>query len=280
MSFVAIVGAGPIGAAIAHRLTQRPQPSPTIVLIDAADAIAAGKALDIRQAGPIEGSDTPVTATPDVLAACGASVVVMADDIKDGEWTGDRGLTLIRRLVRAGTSAAFVFAGPQQTPLMEAVHRDLSVPAARLVGSAPAAIVGAVQALAGLELNAAGVQVAVVGRPPEFVIGWSSACVGGSLLTDRIPPHRLAAIGRSVARLWPAGPYAIASATARIVEGLISGSRVPIPGTAIIDDGVEARGAGVLLPLELGRLRVLSRLPPSLSPQERTQLVNGLGVAG
>jgi hypothetical protein len=32
----------------------------------------------------------------------------------------------------------------------------------------------------------------------------------------------------------------------------------------------------VLLPLELGRLRVLSHVVPSLSPQERTTFVNGV----
>jgi hypothetical protein len=35
-------------------------------------------------------------------------------------------------------------------------------------------------------------------------------------------------------------------------------------------------GVGVMLPLELGRGRVLQRVVPSFSPQEKTELLNSL----
>ena len=161
---------------------------------------------------------------------------------------------------------------------MEACYRELKIPANRLVGTGPSAVVGIVRALAGIELNVTSVEVAVVGRPPAFVVGWSTASVAGSLVTDRVPGHRLLAISSSVSKLWPPGPQSIAAATASVVEALIAGSRRLHPALTILERELGAHGVAVLLPLSLGRHRVLSHVVPSLSPQERTALINGLGL--
>ena len=78
MSRVAILGAGPIGAAVAERLA-RTGWCRRIVLVDPAHEVAAGKALDIRQAGPVEGYDTRVSATADIAACASAALIVVAD---------------------------------------------------------------------------------------------------------------------------------------------------------------------------------------------------------
>lgn len=260
---------------MAHRLLQRGR-LPSVRIIDSSAAIAAGKALDIRQAAPVERFDVPVSTSDSVLAAASSAIIVVADDSAAGAWDGERGLGLVQQLVRAGSTAALVFAAPSQIPLMEICHRELGVAANRLIGTAPSALVGAVRALAGLELGVSSVQLTVVGRPPAFVIGWSAATTDGSLLTDRVAPHRLAAISRTLPRLWPSGPYAIASATAAVVEALAAGSRRLLPAATIVEDEIDARGQAVMLPLELGSGRVLSRVVPTLSPQERTEMLSGL----
>ena len=271
MSTVAIVGAGPLGGAIAHRLAERARVG-EIRLVDEAAGVATGKALDIQQAGPIVPSDVKVTAASDTLAAAGASVIVIADAVTDGEWTGEKGLAPIERLVRAGSTAAFVFAGPNQAQLMELCASKLGVARDRLIGTAPSAVASAVRALAGADIEVSGIDVSVslAGRPPAFVVAWSSATVSGSAAADRLPPHRMFAISSTVARLWPPGPYAIASATAPIVEALVLGSRRRHQALAILDGELGARGIAAMLSLELGHGRILSRAVPTLSPQERT----------
>lgn len=277
VSLIAILGAGPVGAAVAHRLAQRTRVK-TVRLIDAAGAVAAGKALDIRQSGPVERFDTIVEADDDVRASAAADVIVVADEATGGEWQGDRGLALIRQLVQAGITAPFVFAGPSQAWLMEKAYHELKVPAARLVGSAASAVSAAVGAIAGLETGMSAVDVAVVGRPPALVIGWSSAASAGMLVTDRVPAHRLAAISEAMPKLWPPKPYAIGAATAPIVEALVDGSRKHHHALTVIDGDFGARGVAVMLPLQLGRGRIVSHTLPSLSPQERTEFMNA--VAG
>jgi malate dehydrogenase len=270
---IAIVGAGPIGAAVAQALAERAR-FREIRLIDDAANVAAGKALDLRQAGPIARTDVDVTATTDLLSAAGSRVVVFADPIDGSALEGEAGLALVRRLARSETTAPFVFAGPSHVWLMEKAFSELNVPADRLVGSAASAQVSAVRALTGLELGLSGVDVdlSIVGRPPRFVIGWSSATVAGSLVSDRVAAHRLLAISDSLARLWPPGPQAIGTATARIAEGLAFGSRRLLHAMTIGDGDFGARGTALMLPLELGQGRVLRRVPPSLSAQESTRV--------
>lgn len=277
VSTVAIIGAGPIGASIAHTLARRARVR-DVRLIDAASSVAAGKALDIKQSGPVEGYDTRVSGDGDVLAAAGAGAIVIADSHESGEWEGERGLALIRQLVSAGATGPFVFAGPKQTWLMEAAAQELGVPADRIIGTAAAALTGAVRALVALDVNGSGADVSLVvtGRPPAFVVAWSSATIGGALITDRVLPHRLAAISQQLKGLWPTGPYVIATATAIVVEGVLSGTRAHIPAVVIVDREFGVRSRAALLPVSLGNGRVLARHKPSLSQQEHVDFMNAL----
>ena len=276
MPATAILGAGPIGSAIAHRLAERNRLG-SVLLIDGHTSVAAGKALDILQSGPIGKSDTCLSGTDDVLAAATATVIVLADDTTAGEWEGDRGLGLIQRLTRAGTTSPIVFAGPRQLWLMETTAAELKLPPDRLIGTATTAIPSTVASLVGVELGHTGADVTVTGRPPSLVVAWSAATIGGALLTERVPAHRLLAISNALPRLWPPGPQAIAAPTALIVEALIHGSRRVHQALTILDGELGATGRAAMLPLELGHDRVLRQVMPSLSPQERTETMNSVG---
>ena len=74
---VAVLGAGDLGGALAHKLAARDRVR-SVCLIDASREVAAAKALDIRQAGPIERFGTRVTAGT-LDAVVGTGVVVVAD---------------------------------------------------------------------------------------------------------------------------------------------------------------------------------------------------------
>jgi malate dehydrogenase len=278
MSAVAIIGAGAGGAAIAHRLADRGRVG-RIHLIDANAGAAAGKALDIQQAGPIGGSDVRLSGASDVLAAVGADVIVIADDTASGEWQGERGLALVGQLVRSGTQAPFVFAGAQQIELMEHAVREITIAPNRIVGTAAAGLANAVAALTAIEIGRSGVDVVIVGRPRSFVVAWSGATAGGSLVADIAPSHRLRTISNAVSRLWPPGPQTIAAPTAAIVEALIAGSRRLHQAVTVLDGELGMRGVAAMLPVELGDRRVLGRSIPTLSPVERTEMLTALALA-
>jgi len=62
----------------------------------------------------------------------------------------------------------------------------------------------------------------------------------------------------------------------RDVEGLLAGARRLLPALTVVDGVLGVRGRAVMLPLELGRGRVLGHVMPSLSAQERTEMISGL----
>jgi malate dehydrogenase len=78
MSTVCIVGAGEMSGAIAHALA-RGESVRRVVLLDEAEGVAAGKALDIQQAGAVEGFHTQLSGFDDVTRVTGCAVCVLAD---------------------------------------------------------------------------------------------------------------------------------------------------------------------------------------------------------
>ena len=71
MSIVAIIGAGPLGGALAQALAERDRVS-EVRLIDPEGRIAEGKALDLLQSAPVEQFTTRLTAATSYAAAAGA----------------------------------------------------------------------------------------------------------------------------------------------------------------------------------------------------------------
>ena len=275
MSLIAIIGAGPTGAALAHKLASRSRVR-EIRLIDPTATIAQGKALDILQSGPIEGFSASVSGTDSLHAAAGASVVVIADAASNGEYAGDSALGMVRKLHAAGVSAPVVFAGASQREAIKMAVTELHVPAARAIGSAPFALESALRALCAVvaDTSAAEVSLSVVGVPPNrAVIAWEEATVSRQPLTTALAPHEIAALSARIASLWPPGPYALGSAAARVVEALCNGSRRRF--SCFVD---RSRGKIVAMPVELGGEGIRRILEPALTRLERTVLDNALEV--
>jgi malate/lactate dehydrogenase len=237
MSVVAIIGAGDLGGALASRLASRDRVR-EIRLIDAAGGVAAGKALDILQAGPVEGSSTRViasataaTSTPaDLSAVAGAAVIVIADEVGPPvkEIQAEAGLALLGRVRSQNPDAPIVCAGASQAWLVAHGAAELGIPATHIAGSAPLALVAALKALVALELNGAArdVSLTLAGQPPQAVaIAWQTASVNGESLERLLDASALRRLESRVRYLWPPGPYALAAAAARMTEGLIAGCR-------------------------------------------------------
>ena len=213
-SIVAIVGAGTLGGALAHTLAGR-NTVDEIRLIDSARDVATGKALDIQQAGSVEGFHTRVVAQGDTSWAIGATVVVLAGPIGGAEgvesadeWDTEHGLSLLARMTANDHRAVFVCAGSSHAGLVERGVAELGVPRERLLGSAPLALESALRAIVAVELRSAASQVSVsaLGRPPgRMVVPWSQATVGGYAIGRLLAPTRLARLEERVSRLWAAG---------------------------------------------------------------------------
>jgi malate dehydrogenase len=273
---VAILGAGDLGGSLAMTLARR-APIRRIRLIDPAGSVAAGKALDLQQAGAIEGFGTEIGGSDDVTTASGADIIALADQAgaTSSEWSGESGLRLLTRVAHVASHATFLCAGARQRELVERGVRDLKIPPTRLFGTAPAALCAAVRAIVGLELDRAAVDVSVtvLGVPPSHVVvPWEAAGIDGEPLFSMIPSSRLRRIEERLMRLWPPGPYALASAAAAVCRTLGSGSHRSF--TCFVYDD---RGVALSAPVQLGRHGIDRVLPVALSARDQVIVDNAIG---
>jgi malate dehydrogenase len=273
---LAIAGAGPIAGALAQRIASRER-FRDVRLIDASGTQAAGKALDILQAGPVDGYDARVTGHSGFEAASGASVVAIADRYDGSEWEGDAGLSMLASLLPMIGDAPLVFAGAKQLWLMEAAHRELKVPVSRMAGSAPMALESALRALTALAIDASpnDISLRAYGRPPDRIaIAWTAATAAGAPLENVLPSHQRVSISDRAKGLWPPGPTALGSAAARVAEAFAEGSRRQLT-CAVVSD-TPPRGIAAAMPVQIGRGRILKVNRPALSTREQVELDTAL----
>lgn len=273
-----MIGAGEVGGAIAQSIAAFDCVR-EVRLIDAAVGVASGKALDITQSAATEHHTARVTGAENVLSASGAAVIVLADAFgsPSREWQGEEGLALVRRVweFAAADRSIIICAGPQGHALVRMAVRELHVDRRRLVGSAPGAFESAVRALVGVALDGDGSRVSlmVLGDPPAAAVPcWSQATVSGAALTSRLSAAELHAIDTRLPKLWPPGPYALASAAARAVQAIVTGSRGELTLAVALDGEMRMRNVVTALPVRLGPGGVERILEPELAPQERVRL--------
>jgi malate dehydrogenase len=282
MATVAIIGAGDIGGACALALAQGDRVA-HILVIDPAEKVAAGKALDIQQSGAIDGFHAKLDGTSDRSRVSRCTVCVIADRFAAGspEWQGEAGLALIKEIAPACADAPLVFAGVTHGDLIASADREARVAHHRLIGTAPEALRSAIAAIVAMEARCSPgeVSVAVLGTPPaSFVIPWSDASIGGYALERALSQVQLVRIEARVARLWPPGPFALGAAAARVTEAILESSRRSHNVLTVLGGEFGVRGRVGTVPALLASRGIVHTRTPSLNTRERVQLDTALGA--
>src|SRR3954452_16726548 len=280
MPFIAVIGAGPLGGALTHKLAGRSRVT-EVRLIDPEGRIADGKALDILQSSPIEQFSTRVTSASSIPAAAGADAIVLADLSAGGEIAGETGLALLRQVATLDAAAPILFAGAHQRELMVRGLDELHIPPRRLIGSAPLALESPVRAVpaALLEASPVDLSIGIAGVPPrDAVIGWDAATAFHRPISTVLAPHQLSVLSSRVAALWPPGAYTLASAAARVAEALAHGSRRRYTCFAAIDVSGAGRDMVAAVPVEIVKGGIGKTLEPALSRHERTAFEKGFAA--
>ena len=235
MPFVAILGAGPLGGALTYALASRGRFDESR-LIDPEKTLAAGKALDILQSGPVDGYSTRVTGAATLDAAAGAWVVVLADPV-----TADP-LRHIAELHGRTPGAILVAADAAHHLVIARAVATGAMPPDRLVGSAPTAAASAGRALLALDCDTspADIHVAIAARAEatgRCAIDWAATTIEGSPAEDCLRREERARHEARFAGLWPPGPLTLAAAAARLAEAAWFGSRRAWPAWWVTDGG-------------------------------------------
>jgi malate/lactate dehydrogenase len=275
---VAIIGAGELGSAVANILARRDKVS-SIQLIDDRDGLASGVALDLLQAAAVHGCSTRIAGSRDLLAAAGATIVVIADPPSTGGKAIEHPVATLRRVVAVAPAAAVIGAGPSHRELVEEGVRALGMPRERIVGTAPEALASGIRACVALEANVSAreVSLTVLGTPPRHtVVPWQEASAGGRAITRILEEPALRRLAARVEPLWPPGPSALAAATALAIEAMGGHSRRTISCFVGPDDSMGARSRTVALPVRLGSRGVVAVELPVLNVSDQIALENAM----
>lgn len=273
MSLVAIVGAGEIGGAAARAIALRARVD-VVRLIDENASVAAGKALDLMQSGPVRGSDTRLEGVADLGAASGAAAIILADPSGSAEWTGEAGLGVLRRLHQSGCleHSVLICAGGGQRALMQQGFDELGLARRRVIGSAPEALAATARALVAVEARAASNQVTlmVIGHPPDrMVIPWPEASIGGNSISSMLTAPQLHQLERRVRGLWPPGPGALGTAAALLAEAAVTRSRRLFSVFVSLDRDNGTRAPVCAWPVSIGPAGVERVTTPVLTGRDR-----------
>ncbi len=140
---IALIGAGNIGGTLAHLIGLKELGD--VVLFDVFGGVAAGKALDIMQSGPVDGFDSMMTGGSDYAAIAGSDVVIvtagfprtpgMSRDDLIGKNAGV--IAQVAEGIKTHCPEAFVIVITNPLDAMVWVMREKSgLPAERVVGMA------------------------------------------------------------------------------------------------------------------------------------------------
>jgi malate dehydrogenase len=285
MATVAIVGAGDIGGATAQALASCDGVH-RIWLVDAAADAAAGKALDLQQAGAVTGQHTRVEGTSDEGRLIGCAVCVIADrfgvdasERPNGEWQGDEGLSMLKRITLSLGDAPVVCAGTSHAGLLSRLAGDTQIRRERLIGSSTDALASAITAIVAMEASCSPreVMLTVLGAPPDgFVVPWGEASVGGYAMQRVLSQVQLRRVEARVARLWPPGPYALGAAAARVTSAILSNSRRSFSIITQLDGEFGVRRRPGALPARLAAGGIAHVRVPTLDTREHVRLQTAL----
>jgi malate/lactate dehydrogenase len=172
-----------------------------------------------------------------------------------------------------------VCADASHRELVDRGVRELHMPRARLIGSAPEALVAGVRALVAVETghSASDVSLTAIGVPPShIVVPWEDATVGGFGLTRVLSEPERRRLDSRVTTLWPPGPYALAVAAAKIIDVVLRRSERLVTCFVAPDDSAGTRMRTAALPVRLGDTGVIDVVLPAMSVRERVQLDNAV----
>ncbi len=273
MQAVAILGAGEHGATLARRMAERAL-ARRIVLVDADEGRARGKALDLMQSGPVEGYDVHLEGAGALDAATRWDAVCVASPEDGLEAEAAPQARALLPLLAGSPDALVIVTTGRPAGLLEALCSQ-GLRRERTLGSAALAVAGALRhhLAVALEAQPGEVALTVLGAPPDlWVVPRGTVSVAG-LPVDLLSPVALRRALQAVSART-LGPVALAAAGAEILSALMGSTPRVLPVVARLEGEYGHRGPVLAVPARLGGGRLQSVVEVPLEPVERVAFDN------
>jgi malate dehydrogenase len=263
-----------------------------VVIIDIADQKAAGIALDIYQACPIDGSDTRVIGGSDYSASANSDVVVITSGVprKPGMSRDDL-LQVNYKIMQAVTAEVVKYSPnciivPVANPLdamCQAVYRLSGFPRERVIGMAGVLDSARMRAFIAMELNVSveNIHAFVLGGHGDTMVPLPRySTVAGVPITELLSKDRIDAIcartangGAEITKLVGTSAwYAPGAAAALMVEAILKDKKQILPCSVFLNGEYGVRGQFLGVPVKLGRGGVEQIIEIKLTADEQAAL--------
>jgi malate dehydrogenase len=288
---ISVVGAGNVGATVAQLIAYKELGD--VVMVDIIEGLPQGKALDLLEAGPVEGYDSQVSGANHYEATADSHIVVITAGIarKPGMSRSDL-ITTNANIVRAVTEQVVKYSPEAylivvSNPLDAMVHLTKHVsgfPKNRVVGQAGVLDSTRFRTFIAQELNVSveDTQAFVLGGHGDTMVPLPRySTVAGIPITHLLPQDTIDRLvqrtrdgGGEIVNLLKSGSafYAPGSAVVQMVEAMVKDKKRVLPCTAYLEGEYGLRDIYFGVPVKLGAEGVEQIIEIELTADERAAL--------
>jgi malate dehydrogenase len=289
---ITVVGAGNVGATTAQRIAEK-HLAQRVVMVDVAEGIPQGKALDQLQSGPIEGFDSEVIGTNDYADTADSDVVVITAGIarKPGMSRDDLLATnaaIVRQVseeIKARSPNAILVIVSNPLDVMCYVAKKVTgFPRERVIGMAGVLDTARYRAFLAdaLDVSVRDIQAMVLGGHGDTMVPLISyTTVSGIPVTQLLDKAKLDAVvartrngGAEIVKHLKTGSayYAPSAAAVEMVEAIVRDQKRVLPCAAWLEGEYGMRDLFLGVPCKLGRGGLEKIYEVELTAAERTDL--------
>ena len=285
---VSIIGAGFVGSTCAHWIASKELAD--VVLIDIFGGVAKGKALDLLQAGPVEGYDLSITGGDDFAAMTGSDIVILTSGAPRKPGMTREDLVAVNADITASNiekikefapnSIVLIVNNPMDT-MATLAWKVSGFPKNRVIGQGGVLDTARYRTFLAQEIGCSVEDIQAMllgGHGDEMVPLPSYTTVAGIPVTHFIPEEKLSAIverakkgGAEIVALLEKGSayYAPAAATVQMVEAILKDKKRILPCSCLLEGEYGVSGTFFGVPTLLGANGIEKIIEVPLTDEEK-----------
>ncbi len=294
---ITVVGAGNVGATTAHWLVSKELGD--VVLVDIIEGMPQGKALDLAQAGPIEGYDSRLIGTNGYKETSNSDIVVITSGIarkpgmsRDDLLNTNAGIvgSVTDEIARSSPNAVIIVVSNPLDAMAQVAFRRSGFPKNRVIGMAGILDSARMRTFLADALNVSveNVSAFVLGGHGDTMVPLPrySTC-GGIPVTELLPKETVDKIvdrtrngGAEIVSLLKTGSayYAPSAAAVEMVEAIIKDKKKILPCAVFLEGEYGINGLYVGVPVKLGANGIEEIIQINLTADERAALQKSAGA--
>jgi malate dehydrogenase len=291
-------GAGAVGQTVARQIANKELAD--VVIVDIADQKAAGVALDIYEACPIEGSDSRLigVGTSGWAETANSDIVVITSGVPRKPGMSRDDLLNVNYKIMQDVTAEVVKHSPNciiipvSNPLdamAQAVYRISKFPKHRVIGMAGVLDSARMRTFIAMELNVSveNVHAFVLGGHGDTMVPLARySTVAGIPLPELLTKDRIDAIAKRTADggaeitklVGTSAWFAPGSAVVEMVDAILKDKKKILPCSVYLEGEYGINGLFVGVPVKLGARGIEEIIQIKLAPEEKAALDKSAGA--